>query len=69
MHITRFEYLPDTKTVVKYKQGIEVSRLDLEDQELESLYFMLWTCIQDKRFAVELFESETIQTTETTERN
>ncbi len=67
MKITRFEYFPDTKTVVKYKQGVEVARLELEDQELESLYFMLWTCIQDKRFALDLYEPEA--ETETNERN
>ena len=65
MKITRFEYFPDTKTVVKYKQDIEVARLELEDQELESLYFMLWTCIQDKHFALDLYEPEA----ETNERN
>lgn len=55
--MTRFEYDPSFQTIVKIKDGQETGRLSIQECELESLSFLLWTYLQDKKFSIEVQDS------------
>lgn len=55
--MTKFEYDPEFRCMVKYQDGIEKGRLCLEEQEFDALYFSLWTLLQDKRFSIEVMDA------------
>ncbi len=52
--MTRFEYDPDFHALVKIKDGIETGRLSVEESEFDSLSFLLWSYLQDKKFSIEV---------------
>jgi hypothetical protein len=54
--MTKFDYDPTFQTIIKYKDGVEESRLFVQQEEFESLAFLLWTYLMDKKFSLEVQE-------------
>jgi hypothetical protein len=56
--MTKFDYDPTFQTIIKYKDGVEESRLFVQQEEFESLAFLLWTYLMDKKFSLEVQENK-----------
>jgi hypothetical protein len=56
--MTKFDYDPTFQTIIKYKDGVEEQRLFVQQEEFESLAFLLWTYLMDKQFTLEVQETK-----------